>query len=505
MITFNYPIQQLQNLQICGMNGLFNPYMITGTRKDMNVMYIQVVSGTVKVFCQGVPAESSAELIGTKVYVNSGSVYDGTYTVETVNISSLTVFTFYDIPNLGDTVGGYVNLKVRANWYCEMQFITSRPTKVYTSKYREDLKGRISIDVSSIFKGLMQFKDEFAYDVVNEADLNLSRAFSVKQREVYTGSTNEFSRTFNFYLWLANGAKQLGAKYGSNYREFYPALTEISHKGKFLTLFEKPVHWVGYPFDLQFIYSGMESVTEGPFEIVQLKRRELERDINNLTQQTTDAALDNGLQHMGYINRLTLRGGYQADRESLLVSVRVDDAGSEDFGEDIYADDYWIVTSRPDPGEFNITEEKEVELRHGCITNPFYIKWLHSLAGWDYWMFDKVQFFERNVYDSDRYNPVVTNIETAQSREDFVGKKARPEVMVGAQGLTTQQIRGLEDLLSSPKVYRLDTDLYNSTEEIKWQVIKLKPGSFKTVQTNINRHDLEVEFELQDLFLQGSI
>lgn len=503
----SFPFQLLPNGQICGFNGLFNPMMITGTRQDLQVVSVNESQGEVTIICNDIPAELLS-LIDTKLYLYAGNgIYDGTYTITEATFGSVTTFKCSEIPlGLGNAVGGYVNLKVRANWYTQFEITTYQPLKVFTAKYRDDLKGRLSIDISSMFRGLMSFEDTFAYDVENSRDLNLSRRFSLRWKELYTGLVSEYGLRHPFYFAVVNGAKQLGDDEGSNYRDYYSSLSDITHKGKFLTLFEKPVYWVGYPFDLQFIYPGFESSGILPTSYPRLLRRQGEYGLNGNLLLFSEAALDNSIVNMGYINRMKMResGSYNLIHVSR-VTVRVDSFGPDDFGDNWYADDYWVTLAPADPGEYDITEEKDVEIRQECVDSPFYIKWFHSLGGWDYWMFEKVQFYERNVYDSDRYNPVVTNIKTATSREDFIGKKARREVTCGGS-VSTQQMVALEEMLSSPKIYRLDIDAFEgSPSVIKWQVIKLKPKSFKTVQTDINRHDLEVEFELQDIYLQSNI
>lgn len=112
-------------------------------------------------------------------------------------------------------------------------------------------------------------------------------------------------------------AMQFGDTNGGNMIEYVPFNTDLSEgsKMKFLTKFERPVMWTGYPFSLSFIYS---------LEIqgVQIIKREIQQNINRGSLQTTNTNL-NPLE-IGQVNYLKVREPNQLYAKSVLLSIRTE-------------------------------------------------------------------------------------------------------------------------------------------------------------------------------------
>jgi hypothetical protein len=57
------------------------------------------------------------------------------------------------------------------------------------------------------------------------------------------------------FIYCTNSAKQLGEPYGQNMALYVPYGIDTVMKAKFLTKFDEPVYYPGYPFTISFIYS----------------------------------------------------------------------------------------------------------------------------------------------------------------------------------------------------------------------------------------------------------
>ena len=191
--------------------------------------------------------------------------------------------------------------------------------------------------------------NDFDYVARNEADLNLGGNYIFQMRELFTDPSGAFSAEFsdpafdnlNFFV---NAARQLQAEHGGNMAQFVPFPQDVieSEKALFLSGFKEPSRFVGFPFDLQFIYS--DNLAEKA-----IKKQENSFDINSVLKDSSSNLLTQG--HQETVNRLTLEEGYDTDATELDVWLVLDPnliEVTKYAEEDVYFEDY-DEGGHPDP------------------------------------------------------------------------------------------------------------------------------------------------------------
>lgn len=125
-----------------------------------------------------------------------------------------------------------------------------------------------------------------------------------------------------------------------------------------------------------------------------------------------------------------------------------------------------------------------------CLpSRPFYVRWVNSLGGVDYYMFGRRQEFSATVKGvslAERYTP---NTLTAKSNVYGYGMTTTNEVTVGAQGVPHNEYTALRAMPFSPSI-----EWYNE-EQGKWLYVTIAKydGAFDSAG---NTHDFEVTFSL---------
>ena len=127
------------------------------------------------------------------------------------------------------------------------------------SKNKPDSTGRGSVDVSAFLKNIIGYQDNFKYDILNQKDETLGSPYNITYSENWQLFEGEFSGLSNTLLRFGvNSAKQIQDLYGQNMGEYVPffidAITPVPFSN-FLSDFEEPTFFPGFPFSLSFIYS----------------------------------------------------------------------------------------------------------------------------------------------------------------------------------------------------------------------------------------------------------
>lgn len=264
-----------------------------------------------------IPADVSAgDLIQ---YVDpNGVAYSLTITFISGNTLSIS-----DISLTGTVYGGHVNYTgSRPNYFVETKVLifdgSSALESIGTLTHKPDINGVVNINVSSWVRSYGLFENTFAYDQINKAIFGEGGKYKVQFRELYDGVDDPpFIALFGIRYWT-NSAKQIQEAYGSNMADFVPTIDVTRNdKAKFLSEFEKPTYFVGYPFSLNFIYSDNLS----NFEIT---REEEQFDINGDSLGTSSNTLQAAERF--FVNRLMLEQGYTSDVAEVDVWLESGDA-----------------------------------------------------------------------------------------------------------------------------------------------------------------------------------
>lgn len=315
-------------------SAVHQPIQFAMRRTDIDVAII--TSGTGGNVRINVNDPITGASVGTNLFINSGS-YFGTYEI-TNNHSTIPRWIEIDLPYTSFAVGGYINLLSRENYYVETEIYgvdtsgTFTYYKLGTSINKPDDEGNVIVDVASWLKSLVAYNETFSFDVLNKKDETLGGMYNIKYREVYNGVAQAFSAMsstlVNYYV---NSAKQIQQRYGQNMADYVPALIQLNQK--FMSDFEKPTYFAGYPFALTFIYSDLIT----GYEVFKL---ESTKDLNGTEIANNYYELDNAQSQR--VNRLMLEEGYSPNVNEVDVWLEFGEVKCQTYAEDEYVVDGYV-------------------------------------------------------------------------------------------------------------------------------------------------------------------
>lgn len=222
----------------------------------------------------------------------------------------------------GSYSGGFVNfVDAYKNYYIDTKIFGVNDSGQYieigTSRNKPNPTGLIKVNVHKWLKTVAVYRNEFLYNAINKAIIGEGSKFSIRYRENFNGLSTSFSGYSAVSYW-SNSAKQIQDIFGSNMGEFVPTLDDTRAKrAKFLSVFEKPTYFVGFPFSLSFIYS--DNLLN-----LQVKRMESTKDLNGTQIALTNTNL-NATQRFS-VNRLMLKEDYISAVKTLEVWLETGDA-----------------------------------------------------------------------------------------------------------------------------------------------------------------------------------
>ncbi|MDR0541043.1 MAG: hypothetical protein LBH19_02395 [Dysgonamonadaceae bacterium] len=144
----------------------------------------------------------------------------------------------------------------------------------------------------------------------------------------------------------------------------------------------------------------------------------------------------------------------------------------------------WVHTGNP-PGivlAINITPQCTPD-------NPFYVRWLNQLGGWEYFMFSFRQSIEKSVDNQQFFYPFVRNQETAKGyiRASWMDGKER--ITAGAGLLSGREYEALSKIIYSPQIEWYSKDLG------KWFTLTIDESSINR-DTRNETGSVEITFNL---------
>jgi len=297
-----YPNREIEvSTNISKWSALHHPIKFGMQRRDYECYMYNSAGELVVVFA----GADQVVTIGDTIYFKADNGSFGTATVisESTNDFNATITT-------GSISAGYgfINLDTRLNYYVKTKIWGVDGTNNYyligTSINKPLSNGILSVDVSAFLKSLVGYTNAFDYSIINWKDSTLGGRYNITYAEFWTDYSGNFSGISNTLLYyFSNSAKQLQDVYGSNMGEFVPFPTSTT-KAKFLSDFNSPTYFVGYPFSLSFIYS--DAIAE-----VEITRHEQPRDINNNTVGGEDTDVLTPDHALG-VNRLMIGESYGA-------------------------------------------------------------------------------------------------------------------------------------------------------------------------------------------------
>lgn len=127
--------------------------------------------------------------------------------------------------------------------------------------------------------------------------------------------------------------------------------------------------------------------------------------------------------------------------------------------------------------------------------NGFYIKWINSLGGYSYWLFENWES-NQQTKDLGEINNDYNNLEDTLSKSIQIGKTSQNRVNVTTDVINEQEQLLLSDLFDSPKIYwfiGLPTEINNYDD---WTEISLVTSSIPLEKTKRSLNNFTLTFEL---------
>lgn len=307
-------------------NALHHPIEFTYQRKDRSINECDYNATDGKLIVkQWLDFEGA---VGDTVFVSCG-LHVGIGVVDSIIMNTPT-YSIYEVlwssTVTATQYGGFVNFNsYRRNYNAITNILAVNALGAYyvlgRSINKPDYTGLIKVDTSTYLKALVDYFDTFQYNVLNWRDDSLGGRFNITYSENWTGTDGAFSAISGTALYyFVNATKQIQQAYGSNVGENVPFSNYGGSfdKAKFLSDFEVPTYFAGFPFALSFIYS--ENIASLP-----VQKKETILDVNKASLSTTTNALDS-TQYLG-VNRLKVSEGYTSYHKYLDVWLEANVGG----------------------------------------------------------------------------------------------------------------------------------------------------------------------------------
>ena len=146
------------------------------------------------------------------------------------------------------------------------------------------------------------------------------------------------------------------------------------------------------------------------------------------------------------------------------------------------------------PGAGTFTDE--INYTHECEpAQPFYVRWVNKIAGYDYLMFshNQIETVELSNVVSIRKN--YENKFDVLSEKQNIGAETKRTIAVGATGLTRIEMDSVKDLMTSPFVEVYEKE-YDRWIQIYYESAKFERDTFNELS------DIEIEFLMPTLLTQ---
>ncbi len=450
-------------------NAAFNPIVLNFQRRDVLITSIAGASNQYQVTLNRALSTDEISLaLNNNVYVKS-NIYDyyGPAASHAI-VNGFSVLTINDAFIATDN-NGFVNIVMNKPNYKIAVEIVSQKT-VITANFSSDKKGYTKADLSGFLKTLVGPSETNDYTTVNFLDRNLNAQFTFRYQEVWDGNVGQwYSGPAPFYVTYA--AMQLGETNGGNMAEYVPFLsvTNQSQRAKWLTDYERPNLYIGFPFDLSFIYSEdllgiqlyLEVIPNAGFITQGFL---LNSDGGFLLNSTGGKIIISNnipdpitmVQKIG-INRVNIPQNFNAAATSAIVNI------------------YYLQNGV----KVYIMQPITINVIHPCDNDPYvYLKWVNHLGAWDYFRFGYNQLLSGDITNVQSVNRFVDDWEFNDTIQDLVQKMAIDKINVGADLLTANESKAIRWLRKSIKAQML-----TGMNPVKWQTIIIEDGTYDASET----------------------
>ena len=482
------------------------PYIFELQRKDILVTSITNYNGTALI--QVALPSTINEDVNYQIILNSinGIYKNAVGVIISTYVSGAYSYAVTTIQYGGNESGGYYNTSRKEAYRTSIRLIGVTPTTNQVTEFgtlygTPNASGLSKMDISGLLSYAMQKQNLFPFNVRNLKDIYSYLSFKIYYNATYnigiypyTEFPNDIADTDGktpITYYAIDGVKNLLQQYGQNFADFL--VTYKEREVKFLTEFQTPTYFVGFPFALNFIFDSSLAINK---QGITLEEDEFDSTGNNTNHY--DDYIDKSQNSS--VNHLMITGNYQAGTEYVEVWLEANGTAGEYYVAENYVADFYTddVTSGSSPA-IRITEKKKVYVDANCRKNPIYLMWKNGYGGWSYWLFDnntEETFVAKHNTD---YSIYIENIETANLKNKFVNVDQVKTITCG-DNVRISDLYGLAGIEKSPQVFMLyDASKLATNPSLAWIGVNVLPKGFK-YSPLAERVDVEVTFELPSYY-----
>ena len=194
--------------------------------------------------------------------------------------------------------------------------------------------GNLRVDLSRYIRTYLEssYTPNFTGRINDVEVKSVLRFYITYQENFIDGTTGTLVNDGVNYINAALSAKQLQDQYGQNLRDYTP-LAQDGLVAKFLTKFETPVKWNGWPSTLSFIYSE-------DIQGHEIKRIESYLDVNQASLSDSETQLDRSKANK--INWLKISDDVANNIKYISVLLKTGLAVGESYVYEGYVEDGYV-------------------------------------------------------------------------------------------------------------------------------------------------------------------
>lgn len=149
--------------------------------------------------------------------------------------------------------------------------------------------------------------------------------------------------------------------------------------------------------------------------------------------------------------------------------------------------------------ENGATFEILLNKNEGCRDDGHYVKWINSLGGYSYWLFERGQR-DRTSKDEGDVNNDFYNAEDTISQTLQLGKTSNDTISVVALGVDEIENNLLSDLFDSPAVFLFIGERFDSNKANDWMGVKIKGTSTRIKNYKKDNVNFSAQIELPERY-----
>lgn len=194
--------------------------------------------------------------------------------------------------------------------------------------------GNMRVDMSSYIQSYLEssYGPDFGTRINDSEPKSVIRFYITYQEQFLNGTSGTLYTDQANYINAALSAKQIGDIYGQNMRDYTP-FAKDGLLAKFLTKFDEPVKWNGWPFTLSFVFAE-------DIQGHEIKRIEENLNINKVLVTDAETQLDRS--KVNYINWLKVSDNVPDNVYFIDVTLKTGEAVGESYVYAGYVEDGYV-------------------------------------------------------------------------------------------------------------------------------------------------------------------